>query len=123
MQGDTVITMPAVQGGFDLVWGNCGDNGPWRLSVVSLTGSMFVEGSIINNSPWTAIKFWSDDHSAAPCHWVINRDLLEDTQTDITVQAILDLLLPMEGNLAWGVHCHGSGPLLHKEAERRRVLH
>ncbi len=85
MQGNTVISMPAVKCGLDFVWGNGGDNGPWRLSVMSLPRSMLVEGSVVNNSPGAAIKLGSNDHSAAPSHWVIDRDLLEDAQADITV--------------------------------------
>ena len=123
MQGNTVIAMPAVKCGLDFVWRNGGDNGPWRLSVMSLTRSMLVEGSVVNNSPGAAIKLWSNDHPAAPSHWVIDRDLLKDAQADVTVQALLDRLLPVEGHLTGGVDGHGLGFLVSKDAERRRVLH
>ena len=123
VQGDTVITMPAVQRGLDLVWRNGGHNGPWRLSVVSLARSVTIEGSVINNSPWTAIKLGSDDHPAAPSHWVIDRDLLEDTQANVTVQTLLDGLLPVEGHLAGGVDGHRCGLLVSKDPKGRRVLH
>ena len=123
VEGDTVVSMPAVQCGLDLVWGNGGHNGPWRLSVVSLARSVTIEGSVVNNSPWTAIKLGSDDHSAAPSHWVIDRNLLEDPQTDVTVQTFLDGLLPVEGHLTGCVDCHRAGFLVSKDPERRRVLH
>ena len=91
--------------------------------MVSLAGSVTIEGSVVNNSPWAAIKLGSDDHSAAPSHWVIDRDLLKDTQTDITVQTLLDRLLPVEGHLTGCVDGHGCGLLVSKDPERRRILH
>ena len=90
---------------------------------MSLTRSMFVQGSVIDNSPRTPIQLWSDDHSAAPCHWVIDRDLLEDTKADVAVKALLDLFLPVEGDLTGSVHCHRCGLLIHKDAEWGRVFH
>ena len=91
--------------------------------MVSLARSVTIEGSVVDNSPRAAIKLGSDDHSAAPSHWVIDRNLLEDPQTDVTVQAFLDGLLPVEGHLTGCVDCHRAGCLVSKDPKRRRVLH
>ena len=91
--------------------------------MVSLAGSVTIEGSVVNNSPGTAIKFGGNDHPAAPSHWVIDRNLLEDAQTDVTVQTLLDRLLPVEGHLTGSVDGHRCGLLISKDPERRRVLH
>ena len=123
MQGDTVVTMPAIQCCLDFLWRNGGHNGPWRLSVVSLARSVTIESSVVHNPPWTAIKLGSNDHPAAPSDWVIDRDLLEDAQANVTVQTLLDRLLPMKGHLTGGVDCHRCGLLIGKDLEGRRVLH
>ena len=123
VEGDTVVSVPTIQGRLHFVWGDGGHNGPRRLSVVSLTGSVFVESGVVNNSPRAAVKLGSNDHSAAPGHRVIDRDLLKDAQADVTVQALLDLVLPVEGHLAGCVDSHRTVLLVSEDAERRRVLH
>ena len=59
----------------------------------------------------------------APGDWVIHRDFLQNTKVTVSVQAPLDILLPVERYLAGGVHCYGGGIIIHKYAEGRRAIH
>ena len=90
MEWNAVVPMPVVKGRLDLVWRDGGDNGPWRFSVMSLTRSMLVESSVVDDSSRTTIRFWSDYHSTAPCDGVIYRNLLQDTEADVSVKTFLD---------------------------------
>ena len=87
---DTVVPMPVVKGRLDLVWRDGGDDGPWRFSVMSLTRSMLVESSVVDDSSRTTIRFWSDYHSTAPCDRVVYWDFLKDTKADVSVKTFLD---------------------------------
>ena len=76
MEWNAVVPVPVVEGRLDLVWRDGGHDGPWRLHVVSLTRGVLVKSSVVDNSPGGAIRFGSDDHSAAPRDRIVNWNLL-----------------------------------------------
>ena len=117
MEWNAVVPMPVVEGRLDLVWRDGGYDGPWRLRVMGLTWSMLVESSIVDNPSWTSVRFWSDNHPAAPCYRVIDWDLLQNTQTDIPVKAFFDSRFPMKWNLTWCVNGDWGGILINKDSE------
>ena len=99
MEGNTVISVPAVQHRLDLVGRNRGDNRPRRLGVMCLTRSMFVETGVVNHSPGRPVSLWSYHHATAPGDGIVDWNFLKDAEPDIPIKAVLDRLLPMKGNL------------------------
>ena len=67
--------------------------------------------------------FGRDDHPAAPGDRSVDRDFLQDTKADISVQALLDSLLPVERNLAGTVNSSRPGLLVNEDPERRGAVH
>ena len=67
--------------------------------------------------------FGRDHHPAAPSDGIIHRDLLQDAETDISVQAVLDGLLPVERDLTGSVDSHRPSLLVNKDPERRGAVH
>ena len=90
---------------------------------MSLSGSMFVEAGVVHDTARIAVMFGCDDHPGAPGDWSVDRDFLQDPKADISVQALLDSLLPVEGNLAGTVNCDRLGILVNKDPEGRRAVH
>ena len=76
MEWNAVIPMPIIKCGLDLVWWDGGNNRPGRLRVVSLAWGVLVKSGVVDNSPGGAIRFGSDDHSAAPRDRIVNWNLL-----------------------------------------------
>ena len=68
--------------------------------MMCLPGRMVIQSLIVHNSPWLAILFRLDDHSAAPFGWCVHWYLLNNAQPYIHVKPTLDCLLPMERNLS-----------------------
>ena len=64
-----------------------------------------------------------DDHPAAPGDWSVDRNFLQDTKPDISVQTVLDCFLPVKRNLAGSVISNGPSLLVNKDPERRRTVH
>ena len=123
VEGDTVVAVPAVQDRLDLPCRDGGHDGPGGLSVVGLPRSMFVEAGVVHDTARIAVVFGCDDHPVAPGDWSVDRDFLQDTKAHISVQALLDSLLPVEGNLAGTVNCDRLGLLVNKDPEGRRAVH
>ena len=92
-----MIAVPAVHGTLDLVAGDGGDNCPGSFSMMCLSGSKLVEWSKVNYAAGTSVRLWTDDHAMAPHHWVVNRNFLKDSKVTVTVQASLDISLPVNG--------------------------
>ena len=84
--------------------------------MVCLSGGMLVEGGKVNHPPGTSISFRADNHAMAPCARVIDRNLLEYSQVSVTVKSPLDILLPVEGDLAGGVDSHRDRIIIDKYA-------
>ena len=101
VEGDAVVAVPAVQDRLDLVRRDGGDDGPGGLRVVSLTRSVFVEVGVVHHPPRGAVRLRCDYHSGTPGDGVIDWDSLQDAETNISVKAVLDGLLPVERNLTW----------------------
>ena len=91
--------------------------------MVSLSGGVLIQSSIIHDTPRGAIAFRRDHHPATPCHGVVNLHFLQHSKTDISIKPIFDSLLPMKWYLARGVCCNWVSFLIDKNAERRRVFH
>ena len=121
--GHAVIAMPAVNHALDLATGNRGHNGPWWLCVVGLAGCIFVHCGVVNNTPRTTVWFCGNDHPAAPTNRVIDWNLLKNTKLAVMVKAFLDIFLPVQWNLAWGVDCNRDSILFYKEAQRWGAVH
>ena len=118
-----MVPVPAVQDRLDLVGGDGGHDGPWRLCVVGLAGSMLVEVGVVHHPPRGAVRLWCDHHPAAPGDWSVDWNFLQDTKPDISVQTILDCFLPVKRNLAGTVISNGPSLLVNKNPERRRAVH
>ena len=91
--------------------------------MVSLARSVSVESCIGYNTARGTVMLGCDHHPTAPSDGVIHRDLLQDTETDISVQAVLDRLLPVERDLTGSVDSHGLSLLVNKDPERRGAIH
>jgi hypothetical protein len=59
----------------------------------------------------------------APGDRIIYRDFFQNTKLTVSVQAPLDILLPVKRYLAGGVYCYRGCVIRHKYAERRRAIH
>ena len=123
MEWNTVISVPAVHHRLDLVGRDGGDDGPGRLSVMCLSGGVFVEASVVNNTARGAVMFCRDHHPATPRDWSVDRNFLQNTQPDVSVEAVLDSLLPVERNLAGTVNGDRLGLLVNEDPERRGAVH
>ena len=123
MERNTVISVPAVQDRLDLVGWDGGDNVPGRLGVVSLSRSVFVQSSVVNNTARGAVMFGCDHHPAAPGDWSVDWNFLQNTKPDISVQTVLHSFLPVKRNLAGTVNSSGPSLLVNKDPERRRTVH
>ena len=95
-----MVTVPAIQDRLDFVGRYGGDDGPGGLRVVSLAGGVLIEIGVVHHSPGRAVSLGCDHHAAGPSDWVVHRNSLQNTQADISVESILDSLLPVQGNLA-----------------------
>ena len=91
--------------------------------MVSLSRSMFVEAGVVHHTARRAVMFGRDDHPAAPGDRSVDRNFLQDTEADVSVQALLDSLLPVERNLAGTVNSSRSGLLVNEDPERRGAVH
>ena len=118
-----MVAVPAVQDRLDLPGRDGGDDGPGGLRVVSLTRSVFVEVGVVHHPPWGAVSLRCNYHTAGPGDGVVDWDSLQDTETNISVKAILDGLLPVERNLTGRVNCHWFGFLVYKHSQRRSAVH
>ena len=106
VERNTVIAVPAVQHRLDLVGRDGGDDGPGRLCVVSLARCVLVQTSVVHHTAGGPVRLGSDHHSGAPGDRIVDRDSLQDSQTNISVQTVLHLLLPVERNLTGRVNCN-----------------
>ena len=118
-----MVPIPTVKGGLHLASRDGGHDGPGGLGVVCLAWGVFVEGREVHYSPRCPVMFGSDDHAAAPLHRLIDRHPLKDAKLHVPVQASLDLVTPVDGDLAGCVDSHRSGRLISEEAEGRTVIH
>ena len=116
MDGHAMIAVPTVYCALHLSTGDRGNNGPWCLRVVSLSGCMFVEWCEIHDPARAAIRFWCYNHAMAPSDRVIYWHFLQDTKLTVTVKASLNISLPVEGNLTRGVDSNRASILLNKNA-------
>ena len=80
--------------------------------MVCLSWGKFVEWSKINHAAGTSVRFWTYGHTMAPHHWVA-----------VTVQAPLDISLPVNGYLAGSVDSARYGILLYKDTQWRGLVH
>ena len=66
--------------------------------MVCLPRCMLVEGLEIHDSLWFAVGFANNHHSVTPgvrcAHW----DLLQYPETDVAVEVLFDLFLPVHGH-------------------------
>ena len=67
--------------------------------------------------------FGRDHHPAAPSDGIVHRDLLQDAEADISVQTVLDGLLPVKRDLTGSVDSHRPSLLVNKDPERRGAVH
>ena len=88
-----------------------------------LSGGVFVEASVVNNTARGAVMFRRDHHPAAPADWSVDGNFLQDTQPDVSVEAVLDSLLPVERNLTGTVDSSRPSLLVNEDPERRRAVH
>ena len=91
--------------------------------MVGLTRSVFVEVGVVHHPPRRAVSLGSYHHPGGPGDGIIDWDSLQDAETNISVKAVLDGLLPVKGNLTWGVNCHWFGFLVNKHSQRRGSVH
>ena len=88
-----------------------------------LSGGVFVEASVVNNTARGAVMFCSYHHAAAPADGGVDWDFLQDAQPDVSVEAVLDSLLPVERNLTGTVNSSRPSLLVNEDPERRRAVH
>ena len=90
---------------------------------MGLARCILVHCSVIHNTARTPIWFGGYDHPAAPTNRVIDWNLLKNTKLAVTVKTFLDVFLPVQRNLAWGVNCNRDSILFYKEAQRWGAVH
>ena len=85
--------------------------------MVGLPGAVVIDRLIVNHAPR------GDDHPAEPRGGLAHRYSLQHSQTNISVKAVLDGLLPVERNLTGGMNCHRFSFLVNKNPQRRSSVH
>ena len=63
----------------------------------------------------------TDDHPVAPRHRGVLLHDLKDAQGHLSVQVLLDLLLPVDRDHSWLVHGVRAGVLLHEQLHVQAV--
>ena len=71
--------------------------------MVGLPGGMAVEWLKVDRPPERPVFLGADDHPMAPSHGRTQGDFLQYTQADISVQASLYLVLPVDWDWDWCV--------------------
>ena len=90
---------------------------------MGLARCILVHCSVINNTARTPIWFGGYDHPAATTNRVIDWNLLKDTKLAVAVQTFLDIFLPVERYLTWGVDCNRDSVVLDKKTEWWQTIH
>ena len=77
--------------------------------MVSLAGSMGVEWLEVHCAARLTIMFSCDNHPALPACRGVQWHSFENAKFNISVQAGLHRILPMQGHYTGAVHCHRPG--------------
>ena len=85
--------------------------------------SMSIDSLIINNPSWFTSWFGLDEHPTLPPGWLIERGLLENSETHVTQEAFMNSFFVVQGDLGWVVYCNRGCIRINVEAERRTSIH
>ena len=84
--------------------------------MMGLTRAVGIDSLIIDYSTGRSVSLGLNNQAGAPSNWLIHP--FNDTESNISVEASLHILDPMEGNSSGGVYCNWVCCLINKEAER-----
>ena len=123
VDGHAMVPVPRIKNGFGLVRWHSRGNLPGALGVVGLSRAMIIDSFKINHPSRAPIRFRCYNHSANPACWGIDRDTLEDTKANVSLETSLDLCLPVLRYCSGAVYSHRLGMLIDKESEWWTVPH
>ena len=63
-----------------------------------LSDRVIIKSLEVHSSSRFAGPFWTYYHAVTPCDWSANRDFLNHTESTVSVQTIIHILLPMHRN-------------------------
>ena len=72
--------------------------------MLHIADTIFIQLLEINNSPWIAIRFPHPNCYMTSCDGCIRFDFLNDTQSNIVIKLLLDLLMPMDWDGCWSMN-------------------
>ena len=89
---------------------------PERLCMVGLawTVSVSMDRLEVYNSSWSSVMLLLNKHVRAPFYRIIDRNTFKDTKANVTLQALLDLFLPVYWNGGWREGSYRFCILIHK---------
>ena len=89
---------------------------------MGLTGAASIDSLEVNCAPWIPICFCCDRHPALPLDWGVHRSPLQHPKPDVSVEAVENCLLPVEGYNARGMHSSGPCCRVNMEFKGRTAL-
>ena len=87
-----------------------------------MTRTASVDSLEVHGASGIAIGFCSDYHPALPPHWGVDRDPFNYPESDVSVQAIEDSLLPVQGHCPRGVYSSRGGSGVDVKFQGRATL-
>ena len=90
----------------------------WAWNMMCLSDRMSVLWLKINCAPWASIGFRCNHHARAPRDRHVGADLFQDTNLNVPLQVLQNLILPMYGHQCWLVYGHWLGIWIHVQLQR-----